>query len=107
MDEALRYLDATDTTGAKPLHALLISNSEAAIQMCVDLIRHSPIRALDSHATGHFTGENCIHVLAVQLREDELCELFDTIAESLSRAEVLRMLTTQVSSSLIPYGQCE
>ena len=38
-----------------------------------------------------------MHVFAVQGKEDELCEAFDVVAKSLSRAEVMSLLTQQAS----------
>jgi hypothetical protein len=98
-DEASRFSMAADVTGAKPIHALLISNTECAVGLCLELIKQRPERMLEAHGAGDFEGENCMHVLCVQQREDILCRAFDVVARHLPRAEVRRLLTMQASGT--------
>ena len=52
------------------------------LQALVDRAQ-TPERILDAHGKGPFHGENCMHVLCVQQREEALCEAFDVAARGL------------------------
>ena len=95
--EACKYYEAEDDTGAKPIHGLLIANTESAIRVCTSVIKTRPERMLDAHGKGSFHGENCMHVLCVQQREDALLECFDVCAEKLPRSEIIRLLSMQAN----------
>jgi hypothetical protein len=43
-DEESRFSMAADVSGAKPIHALLIANTEPAVGLCLELIKHRPER---------------------------------------------------------------
>ena len=56
LDDVAEYYAAEDDSGARPIHALLISGSQTAMRLCVDLITKRPIRMLDAHGEGIFYG---------------------------------------------------
>lgn len=98
-DESHAYYAREDASGARPIHALLIANNQFSMALCMRLVGWSPMRILDAHGAGMFYGENCMHVLCVNSREAEACELFDEVSSRLPRAEVHRLLRMQASGS--------
>ena len=92
------FCEQEDASGARPIHGLLIGNSDAAIALGVKLVERTPTRALDAHGPGPFLGENVLHILIVQSREEALCTLWAriTAADALARPEVVDLLSQQV-----------
>ena len=85
-----------DCVGAYPIHALLVANTEASLGLAMRLFRSEPGLMLQPHAQrGPFVGENCLHIVAANSKEDELLEMLDLAIARLPGDMVELMLTAQ------------
>ena len=65
------------------MHALLIANTPQSIELVMRIARRdgSGARMLtQEHGPGLFLGEHSPHVLAVNRREEELCEMLTVVS---------------------------
>mmetsp|Transcript_28110 Transcript_28110/g.68195 ORF Transcript_28110/g.68195 Transcript_28110/m.68195 type:complete len:932 (+) Transcript_28110:113-2908(+) len=81
-----------DGVMCKPIHALALSNTEEAISLLVHLVTGRPELLLDVHGEGFFTGENLLHVLIVNRREEYVCQLLDIAITKLPRDQAKEVM---------------
>ena len=63
------FAGLTDSTGAPPVLALLVSNTEEAITLVRELYHRDTVGLLpQAHGAGPFLGENALHILAANAR---------------------------------------
>ena len=62
-------LEKTDAAGAHPIHALLLANSPPAMQLAMSILQARPRVMLQAHEGEPFEGENTLHVMIVNRRE--------------------------------------
>lgn len=74
-DSAL--LEHTDSVGAAPIHALLMANTEPAIEMVLQIMHLRPRVMLQAHFGQPFKGENALHILTVNKRQRAVCEVLE------------------------------
>ena len=89
------FLRQQDSTGATPLLALLVANTEEALEICMSSFRRWPETMLQVHAAGPFLGEGVLHVLAVNQHEDKLIELTQLAVRDLDRTELEQLFWSQ------------
>ena len=77
-----------DHFGSMPIHALTLSNRDLSIAFVIRAARSRPELLCQQHLPPIFTGETCLHILAVNCREDELCDLLDVAHGGLSEGDV-------------------
>ncbi len=78
-----------DGAGARPQHGLLVSNTPASLALVLDAFRARPQLIPLRHVGQPFEGENALHILAVNKKEEELCEVIELAASALD-SEMLR-----------------
>ena len=86
-----------DNAGAYLLHGLLIANTAAALALALDILKHRPALLTQAHAAGPFVGENHLHVLAVNQRQDEVCSLLSLAVEHLDDDSLRSLLLSMAS----------
>jgi len=86
-----------DKVGAYLLHGLLIANTDDAVELVLDILKERPELLAQAHADGPFVGENFVHVLAVNQREDECKRLLEIAVQ---QAEAGKLDDTLISSLL-------
>mmetsp|Transcript_379 Transcript_379/g.683 ORF Transcript_379/g.683 Transcript_379/m.683 type:complete len:945 (+) Transcript_379:16-2850(+) len=94
-DPGCEMFNTPDAVGALPIHALLVSNSPEAVALSMEIFRGLPSMLSRAHCEGPFVGENTLHVLAVNQREDEFVELLKLATDRLTREECKSVFTTQ------------
>ena len=96
-----------DCVGAYPIHALLVANTEASLGLAMRLFRSEPALMLKQHAQGGpFVGENCLHIVAANSKEDELVEMLDLAIARLPADMVEHMLTAQCEGAFFTEVPC-
>ena len=96
------FLDARDESGASVILALFIANSDEAVDLALDMVRERPALLCDSHrhlmpdrtlpawddkakkkgrVACEYEGENPLHVVAVNRRSAEACEMIRLAAQ--------------------------
>jgi hypothetical protein len=89
-------LHVPDAVGALPIHAVLVANNPAAIGLAMEFYRATPEYMLMIHQPpGPFIGENCLHVLAVNSYEDEICECVELAMTRLDVDKQTALFTSQ------------
>lgn len=71
-----------DWSGATILLALLVANTDEALEMVMHFYEKYPEELLHVHSAGLYCGENALHVLAVNRREKELVKLIRESCDS-------------------------
>ena len=64
-----------DSAGACVLHALLVSNTDASLELALALLEVAPKLLLQRHTGQPFDGEGCLHILCVNRREELACKV--------------------------------
>lgn len=83
------FMETADGSGAQPTLALMVANTDRAITLVKRIFSERPEFIPLCHVpSSPFYGENALHVLAVNCRESDLCEVLDLAATSLSRREL-------------------
>ena len=82
-DEASSIAERRDSAGATPMLGLLVSNTKAALTCALEIYRAKPLLIAQCHTPFIFTGENALHILSVNRREPELCEIIELAASRL------------------------
>ena len=88
-----------DGAGARPHHGLLVSNVPASLELVLKAFEARPGLIPLRHIGQPFEGENALHILAVNKREDELCRVI-VIAMSELHPEALRETFRAVTSGV-------
>ena len=88
-----------DGAGARPHHGLLVSNVPASLELVLKAFEARPGLIPLRHIGQPFEGENALHILAVNKREDELCRLI-VIATSKLHPDALRETFCAVTSGV-------
>lgn len=86
-----------DPVGAAPLHALLVANTEASLGLALDIYQAMPSLLTQYHTGKIFTGENPLHILAVNSREDVLCECIVVAANNLTNEQCRGLFLKQAT----------
>jgi hypothetical protein len=66
-----------DNFGAHPVHCLLLSNTEEAMQAFEVIVTKVPGLMTLAYSAGPFEGQTCMHMLAVNRREAQIVRLLD------------------------------
>lgn len=96
-DEANCIAHRADGAGASPLHGLLVANTTASLHLVIDCYRAKPALIDQVHSGKIFGGENGMHILCVNSRESELCEVIEIAAESLKPEQLQRVFQSQAT----------
>ena len=92
--EETNAFSCCDGVGAFPIHALVVCNTPASLELSMDIYREYPQLLLQTHApSGPFSGESSLHILAANKQEALLLELVNLATEQLGLAEVEQLLT--------------
>ena len=93
------YSHRLDASGARPHHGLLVSNTPASLALVLEAFEARPGLIALRHIGPPFEGENALHILAVNKREDELCRVIQLAASTLE-TEALRETFRAVTSGV-------
>jgi hypothetical protein len=93
------YSHRLDASGARPHHGLLVSNTPSSLALVLEAFEARPGLIALRHIGPPFEGENALHILAVNKREDELCRVIKLAASTLE-TEVLRETFRAVTSGV-------
>ena len=81
-----------DAVGASLLHALVIADTDESLELAMHVYMAKPELLLLTHIDETpFAGQNALHVLAVNRREQELCALVELAASRLARTQPRRV----------------
>ena len=99
-DESCNFFDLPDAVGAFPIHAVTVANTDQAVIMSQELVSARPNLLTQVHAKHRagfplFTGESCLHICAVNKREDLLLRMVSIAAEKLSKDEASALFQSQ------------
>ena len=70
-------MDQTDQSGAYPIHALMVGNTDASLALSLDLFRASPALLTRTHGKGPFEGESSLIIAIVNRREDVVLTMLE------------------------------
>jgi hypothetical protein len=110
-EEPQRVFWRRDASGAQPILALSIANTPAALKLVNKLFAAWPRLLTQTHDRGPFTGESCLHVLAVNRREHELVDAIECAQKRLSEKPYKKLMDVRATGSffrsypMITYGQ--
>ena len=80
--------DAADPVGAYPIHALLVCNTPASLEVSMEIFQTRPMLLTQVHTPdGPFRGESSLHICAVNRREQTLIELVELAVARLPAAD--------------------
>ena len=83
------FMHSTDASGAQPTLAIMVANTDQAVELIKDIFYAKPEYIQLCHADDSpFHGENALHVLAVNRREVDLCYILDLCADHLNRKQL-------------------
>ena len=95
-----RFMSETDGSGAVATLLLLLANNDAAVGLTVRIFQARPELLPLVHIEGSiFHGEHALHVLAVNMREMELCRLLELAARRLSRKQLEGLFLAQADGT--------
>jgi hypothetical protein len=97
-------LTLPDQVGAFAIHALMVCNTEASLELAMELIEAQPHMLTQvhvNHRSGEpvFTGESCLHIAAVNKREAIFVSMVELAAKKLPRDELQKLLSSQAQGS--------
>ena len=78
--EGSEFWTEVDLVGAHAVHALLVANNDPVLELCLEIFRQQPKLILQVHSPkrlGLFVGENVLHIMIANSREEQLCTLLD------------------------------
>jgi hypothetical protein len=84
-----------DASGAYPLHALLVANTKASIELALRIMELRPDLITQAHGPGRFVGENALHILAVNRRYEAFERLVGLACRLLDDSSLRALLFTQ------------
>ena len=92
--------ETADPVGAYPIHALMVCNTAASLEVSMDIYRKRPQLLTQVHApSGPFRGESSLHICAVNRRERTLVELVHLAVEMLSPEEAEALIRGQTEGA--------
>ena len=99
-----RFMSETDGSGAVATLLLLLANNDAAVGLTVRIFQARPellplVHIDCPHLLRDFHGEHALHVLAVNMREMELCRLLELAARRLSRKQLEGLFLAQADGA--------
>ena len=97
MDRTKSFLEQSDGSGACPIHALLLANTEPALEIAMALLEKRPKLLLQAHRGQPFEGENTLHVLIVNRREAAVVKMIGLAFAHLNHAELQELFRAQTS----------
>ena len=102
IDEACPFFFQQDEVGAFVMHAIVVCNTEPALELSAEIYRRVPKLLTQTHVLHRagfplFTGESSFHICCVNRREDLLCELLQRALDNLTRQEVAVVLGSQAT----------
>ena len=102
IDEACPFFFQQDEVGAFVMHAIVVCNTEPALELSAEIYRRVPKLLTQTHVLHRagfplFTGESSFHICCVNRREDLLCELLQLALDNLTRQEVTVVLGSQAT----------
>jgi hypothetical protein len=92
---ALHLFEVPDPVGAYVIHALIVCNTEASLDVALAVLDVVPRLLLQTHQGQPFCGEGCLHILCANRREEHALRMVDLALQHLSAAEVASFLSTQ------------
>ena len=95
-EEPQRVFYRQDSSGGHPAHALLISNTPAAIKLVLRIFERWPRLMTLTHGRGPFQAENSFHILAANRRENDLIRALGIARLRLTDNQYATVLNTQV-----------
>ena len=97
-DETVCIANKRDVVGAAPLHGLVVANTKPALGLALAIYRSKPALLQLCHSNAAvFTGENVLHILCVNSREEELCECIELAASRLKTSQLTEVFQKQAS----------
>lgn len=95
-----RFMDTADASGALPFLALLVANTDAVLELSMRIFEERPELLPRPHIRGSpFEGEQSLHILAVNRREEELIRLLELASERLDRGQCKNLLHGRVAGA--------
>ena len=101
-DPQCDFFQTPDVVGAYPMHAILVANTDPALEAIEAIFKAAP-KLLSQVHTDHragfplFNGESCLHICAVNCREELLCTLLTLVVEQLPKKDAIELLSKQCS----------
>jgi hypothetical protein len=100
VSEDIDMTEQPDEVGAFPMHALVVSNDEMALELAVEIFEARPellTRVHTTHRNGLplFVGESFLHILCVNSQEAMLLTLLELSMRELTTAQVETLLHSQ------------
>ena len=93
------FLTLRDASGANATLGLLVANTPAAVALFVAICKRRPKTLTTAHSPGPFFGENAMHVLVANRREEAVLELLPIAIAALSHEELVSLLYTQATGA--------
>lgn len=81
--------------GAYVIHALIVCNTEASLDLAFAILDIAPRLLLLTHKGEPFSGEGCLHIVCANRREEHALRMVDLAVYHFTRAETRAFLSTQ------------
>jgi len=89
--------EVPDPVGAQVIHALVVCNSPASLELAFDVIAIAPQLLLQTHVGQPFSGENCLHIVCVNRRPDIGIKMVDTVMANFDNEQAKQFLTSDAT----------
>lgn len=96
-DETKSLAFQRDLTGSTPLHGLLVANTKPSLSLALSIYKARPTLLLQAHIYKLFLGENALHILAVNRREEQLIQCVELAAAHLTKNELQDLFCKQAT----------
>lgn len=98
-DKAPRLFEQPDPVGAFLIHALLVCNTDPALELAFKLLSVMPKLMLQVHTGQPFQDETALHVLSVNRREHLAIEYVDMVVARFEPEQVSKSVSQSVTWS--------
>ena len=100
--DAPQVYETPDLVGAYVIHALIVCNTDASLEVAFQIIDVLPRLLLQTHSgtavvKDIFTGEGSIHIVCVNRREEYACKMIDIAQKNFTEEEFRSFLNTPAS----------
>ena len=87
-----------DAVGAYPIHATLVCNTPAGLNVSFAALQKNPRLLLQVHGyDGPFAGETSLHIMCANKLDDRACQMIDLASKNFNKADLTFFLSNQAT----------
>ena len=93
---SIHLFEMPDPVGAYVIHALIVCNTDASLELAFDILeRAHPRLLLQTHRGEPFNGEGCLHIVCANRREEHGLRMIELATRHFTPQETRAFLSTQ------------